>query len=107
MHATARSGGLVLAAAVAVDAAAALAAQGSRPQTVTPDQIDRWKQELSNWGRWGDDDQKGALNLITRAKRRAAADLVQEGFSVSLAPTTRATSTPRSTFPAPGHTCAT
>ena len=68
-------------------AAAALLAQGGgeRPQSVTPADIEAWKQELSNWGRWGDDDQHGALNLITRAKRRQAAALVQEGFSVSLA----------------------
>ena len=85
MHLTSPRGSLVLAAAVAVAAAAALAAQDSRPQIVTPDQIDVWKQELSNWGRWGDDDQMGALNLITRAKRRAAAELVLEGFSVSMA----------------------
>lgn len=85
MHVSAPCGRLALAAAVAVAVTAALPAQGARPQTVTPAQIDTWKQELSNWGRWGEDDQKGALNLITRAKRRAAADLVQEGFSVSLA----------------------
>src|SRR3972149_3053387 len=32
--------------------------------------VDRWMTELSNWGRWGPDDQLGALNLITPAKRR-------------------------------------
>src|SRR5688500_6393608 len=47
-------------------------------------QCERWKAELSNWGRWGKDDQIGALNLITPAKRRQAAALVREGFSVSL-----------------------
>lgn len=40
---------------------------------------------LSNWGRWGKDDQYGALNLITPAKRREAAHEVREGASVSLA----------------------
>ena len=35
-------------------------------------QVDRWMTELSNWGRWGKDDQLGALNLITPAKRREA-----------------------------------
>ena len=52
---------------------------------VSPEQYERWKKELSNWGRWGKDDQIGALNLITPAKRRQAAALVKEGFSVSLA----------------------
>jgi kynurenine formamidase len=54
-------------------------------QTVTKGDLERWKTDLSNWGRWGKDDQIGALNLITPAKRRQAAALVKEGFSVSLA----------------------
>ena len=29
--------------------------------------------ELSNWGRWGKQDQLGAINLITPAKRKQAA----------------------------------
>jgi kynurenine formamidase len=37
-----------------------------------------------NWGRWGSDDQKGAVNLITPAKRAAAAALVKTGRSVSI-----------------------
>ena len=53
--------------------------------TVTQEQFDRWKTELSNWGRWGKDDERGTLNLITPAKRKAAAALVKEGISVSLA----------------------
>jgi kynurenine formamidase len=40
---------------------------------------------LSNWGRWGKEDQKGALNLITAEKRKEAAALVTEGTSISLA----------------------
>lgn len=39
----------------------------------------------TNWGRWGADDQRGAINLITPEKRVAAARLVQSGRSVSLA----------------------
>jgi len=42
-------------------------------------------QTLSNWGRWGKDDQLGALNLITPKKRKEAAALVKEGVSISLA----------------------
>src|SRR5687767_14659374 len=37
-----------------------------------------------NWGRWGTDDQKGAVNLITPAKRAAAAALVKTGRTVSI-----------------------
>jgi len=47
--------------------------------------FERAMEELSNWGRWGDDDEMGASNLITPEKRRAATALVQEGISISLA----------------------
>jgi kynurenine formamidase len=57
---------------------------GPAPQAVSRAEFERWKTELSNWGRWGKDDQIGALNLITAAKRRQAASLVKEGISVSL-----------------------
>jgi kynurenine formamidase len=40
---------------------------------------------LSNWGRWGERDQLGTLNLITTTKRVAAAALVRSGRSVSCA----------------------
>ena len=48
-------------------------------------QIARWERELSNWGRWGPDDQRGTLNLITPEKTRQAARLVRDGVTVSLA----------------------
>ena len=65
-----------------------LSSQSATPppgRTVTEAEYERWKMELTNWGRWGQDDQIGALNLITPAKRRQAAAIVKEGFSVSLA----------------------
>ena len=52
---------------------------------VTQAQFDKWKTELSNWGRWGKDDERGTLNLITPEKRKQAAALVKDGFAVSLA----------------------
>lgn len=54
-------------------------------RTVTKADIDRWMKELSNWGRWGKEDQLGTMNLITPAKRKQAAALVTDGVSVSLA----------------------
>ena len=45
----------------------------------------RAMDELSNWGRWGDDDELGAANFITPQKRLQAVALVTEGISVSLA----------------------
>jgi len=47
-------------------------------RTVTEAEYERWKKDLSNWGRWGKDDQIGALNLITPSKRRQAAGLVND-----------------------------
>ncbi len=44
-------------------------------------------QTLSNWGRWGDDDQLGALNLITPEVTAAAAATVRVGRTVSCART--------------------
>jgi kynurenine formamidase len=41
--------------------------------------------QCSNWGRWGPDDERGTLNLITAECRVRAAGLVREGFSVSCA----------------------
>jgi kynurenine formamidase len=42
-------------------------------------------ESVKNWGRWGTDDQAGALNLITPEKRRAAAAEVRHGHTVSCA----------------------
>ena len=54
-------------------------------EELTLEDIDGWMTELSNWGRWGQEDELGAINLITPEKRRQAAALVKEGVSVSLA----------------------
>lgn len=52
---------------------------------MTKADVERQVEELSNWGRWGKDDQLGALNLITPEKRVQAAQLVKKGICVSLA----------------------
>jgi kynurenine formamidase len=41
--------------------------------------------EVRAWGQWGPEDEKGALNYITPAKRAQAAALVQRGRAFSLA----------------------
>jgi len=65
------------------------ASQGSPPRPLVSEaQYERWQTELSNWGRWGKDDEIGTLNLITPAKRRAALALVKEGVPVSLSTNT-------------------
>ena len=55
------------------------------PRRMTQADVDRLFEEVSNWGRWGKEDQLGALNLITAEKRKQAATLVKQGISVSLA----------------------
>jgi kynurenine formamidase len=76
---------VLLLAALAVERPFSQAPSSTARRIVSADEYERWKKELSNWGRWGNDDQIGALNLITPAKRRQAAGLVREGVSVSLA----------------------
>jgi len=51
---------------------------------VTLDTLKRWEKELSNWGRWGREDQRGLLNLITPEKTKQALTLVKEGRTVTL-----------------------
>jgi kynurenine formamidase len=58
---------------------------GSKRMQVTKDQVDRWMKELSNWGRWGKDDQLGTVNLITETKRKQAIALARNGTVVSIA----------------------
>ena len=59
-------------------------AQAQERPVITKAQVDQWMQDLSNWGRWGADDQLGAVNLITQAKRREALALATTGEVVSL-----------------------
>jgi kynurenine formamidase len=51
----------------------------------TQDRVEAYFKELNNWGRWGHDDQKGTLNLITPAKQAQAQSLIKKGRTVSLA----------------------
>ena len=64
----------------------------------TQDDVLGYFRTLSNWGRWGDDDQLGTLNLITDDVRRAAAR--------ALAPVTSAgrvdVRSPATSWPPPG-----
>ena len=63
------------------------ATSSAAPPNPTREQVVQMMKEISNWGRWGKDDELGTFNLITPAKRKAAAALVKEGVSVSLAHT--------------------
>jgi kynurenine formamidase len=58
---------------------------------------------LSNWGRWGDDDQLGALNLITPEVTAAAAATVRSGRTVSCARTLDTVPAPDNPSPVAHH----
>jgi kynurenine formamidase len=54
-------------------------------EVLTLETVKRWGRELSNWGRWGTDDQLGTLNLLTPERVRRAASLVRSGRVISCA----------------------
>src|SRR5688572_24192588 len=56
----------------------------ARPLPTQQEVLGWIRGERRNWGRWGKDDQRGTVNLITPARRAAAARLVTSGRSVSL-----------------------
>jgi hypothetical protein len=66
------------------------------PPRLTREEVIALFDKLNNQGRWGKDDERGALNFITDKKRAAAARLVQTGEVVSLA-------LPLATAPAPDN----
>src|SRR5687767_2069435 len=49
------------------------------------EEFDQMFNQIKNWGRWGPDDQLGAANLITEAKRKQAFTLAKLGRVVGLA----------------------
>ena len=80
-----RLAGQAVVAAMAITLVPLIALGEEEQAPITVATIDAWATDLSNAGRWGDDDQLGTLNLITPAVRVAAAKLVTEGVSVSMA----------------------
>lgn len=53
--------------------------------TLTREDVLELFQKVSNWGRWGTDDERGCLNYITSQSRLKAIVTVQEGICVSCA----------------------
>src|SRR5580704_7474056 len=74
---------IVLGAAVSIPCAQNQS--NTRPTITNEEDFRRAMKELSNWGRWGADDELGAANLITPAKRKQALALAKEGVPISLA----------------------
>ena len=75
----------VIALGVAGSVAYAQSQSAQRPAMASEADFRRAMKELSNWGRWGKDDELGAANLITIAKRKQALALAKEGLPISLA----------------------
>ena len=70
---------------------------------MSPADVLAFHDTLSNWGRWGDDDQLGALNLITPELTAAAAAAVRSGRTVSCARTLDTVSAPDNPSPVAHH----
>lgn len=49
------------------------------PTETVPQEIATISKKVRNWGRWGDDDELGTLNLISAQKRASAGRLVERG----------------------------
>ena len=49
------------------------------------EEFDQLFNQVKNWGRWGPNDELGAANLITDAKRKRALALAKQGIVVGLA----------------------
>jgi kynurenine formamidase len=62
-----------------------MSGMADRAAAVSAAQFAQIYQQCKNWGRWGADDQRGALNLITPERVVAAAGLVRAGQTVSCA----------------------
>ena len=69
----------------------------------TTEQVDALYDALRNWGRWGHDDELGALNFLTPERRAAAGALVRTGVTVSLAHDFPVTPSPETPSPAHHH----
>src|SRR6266481_6116412 len=77
--------GLIALGAVAASIPQAQSQSSARPTMANEADFRRAMKELSNWGRWGNDDELGAANLITATKRIQALAFAKEGLPVSLA----------------------
>ena len=69
----------------------------------TEAELDALFEGVSNWGRWGPDDELGTLNHLTAAHRQRAAALVIDGTTVSLAHNLAVAPSPEMPFPAHHH----
>lgn len=71
--------------ALGISGQAPTPASTSRRSPTNVAEFDALFHQVSNWNRWGKDDQLGAVNLVTDAKRRQALSLARQGMTISLA----------------------
>lgn len=74
--------------------------QPAEPPLPTGAEMAATFERLKNWGRWGADDELGALRLITPESRVAAAGLIRSGVTVSMAHDVTTEPTPQTPDPA-------
>jgi kynurenine formamidase len=60
-------------------------AVGQEARQMSAGEFSKMVDAVSNWGRWGKDDERGAMNLLTPDRIVAAARLVRSGQTVSMA----------------------
>jgi kynurenine formamidase len=74
----------LLTGAAGIASAPAVGGPASMLQIANDEDLERALPQLSNWGRWGPDDQLGTLNFMTPKTRLAAAALIRSGRVVPL-----------------------
>ena len=77
--------------------------QGTHPQAMSDAELKALFEQVSNWGRWGPDDERGALNHIGGPQIVRAAGLVREGRTVSLSRNFPTAPGPENPWPAQHH----
>ena len=53
-------------------------------RTMNLEEFDSLFHQVSNWGRWGSDDERGTLNFLTPSIVARASELIRSGKSVSM-----------------------
>jgi hypothetical protein len=77
--------------------------QGAHPQAMSDAELRALFDKVSNWGRWGADDERGTLNYIGAPEVVRAAGLVREGRTVSLSRNFPTAPGPENPWPAQHH----
>ena len=77
--------------------------EGGPMAVPTKEALDGYFESLSNWGRWGEDDELGTLNHLRPEHAARAAGLVREGRSISLAHDLELEPSPETPIPAQHH----